>query len=65
MAVGGAYQLRVTNTGERWAFIALLDLMPLGDIIVLRPREEETASAYELEPGASMELGSYLIGDER
>ena len=64
MAEGDAYQLRVTNTGERRAFIALLDLMPLGDIIVLRPREEETASAYELEPGASMELGCYLIGDE-
>ena len=64
LAVGEAYQLRVTNTGERRAFIALLDLMPRGGIIVLRPREEETASAYELEPGATMDLGCYLIGDE-
>lgn len=64
LAVGDAYRLRVTNTGERRAFIALLDLMPRGDIIVLRPREEEAASAYELEPGAIMDLGCYLIGDE-
>ena len=46
------------------AFIALLDLMPRGEIDVLRPREDETASAYELEPGATMDLGCYLIGDE-
>ncbi len=64
MAVGDAYRLRVTNTGERRAFIALLDLMPRGDINVLRPREDETPSAYELEPGATMDLGCYLIGDE-
>ena len=64
MAVGEAYQLRVTNTGTRRAFIALLDLMPLGDIRVLRPREDESASAYELEPGATMDLGCYLVSDE-
>jgi len=64
MNVGDAYHLRVTNTGERRAFIALLDLMPRGEIDVLRPREDETASAYELEPGASMDLGCYRIGDE-
>lgn len=64
MAPGDAYHLRVTNTGERRAFIALLDLLPRGDISVLRPREDEPASAYELEPGATMELGCYLIGDE-
>ena len=64
MAVGDAYQLRVTNTGARRAFIALLDLMPRGDIHVLRPREDETASAYELEPGATMDMGCYVIGEE-
>ncbi len=64
MSVGDAYHLRVTNTGERRAFIALLDLMPRGEIDVLRPREDEAASAYELEPGATMDLGCYLISDD-
>ena len=64
MALGDAYHLRVTNTGERRAFIALLDLMPRGDIHVLRPRPDEAASNYELEPGASMDLGCFVLSDE-
>ena len=64
MAVGDAYRLQIRNTGARRAFIALLDLMPRGDIHILRPREDEPASAYELEPGATMDLGCYLIGEE-
>jgi hypothetical protein len=64
MALGDAYHLRVTNTGARRAFVALLDLMPRGDIKVLRPREDEPASSYELEPGATMDLGCFLLDEE-
>lgn len=64
MSLGDAYHLRVTNTGERRTFVALLDLMPRGDINVLRPRDDEPASAYELEPGASMDLGCFVLDKE-
>lgn len=64
MGLGDVYRLRVRNTGERRAFVALLDLMPRGAIRVLRPREDESPASYELEAGASLELGCYQISDE-
>lgn len=64
MASGEAYRLRARNVGERRAFVALLDLLPLGAIRVLRPREDEAASSYELEPEGVLDLGCYQIGDD-
>lgn len=64
MRLGDVYRLRVRNTGERRAFVALLDLMPRGAIRVLRPREDESPASYELEPGAVLELGCYQLTDE-
>lgn len=64
MQPGDAYRLRVRNTGERRAFIAVLDLLPRGEIHVLRPRPEEAPESYEMEPGAAMELGCYLVEDQ-
>lgn len=52
------------NTGSRRAFLALLDLLPLGGIQVLRPRKGEAPSSYEMEPGASLELGCYRLGED-
>jgi len=64
LAVGSAYRLRAVNAGERRVFVALLDLLPLGAIRVLRPRDDEAASSYELEVGAEMDLGCYQLSDE-
>ena len=64
MAPGDTYSLRVMNTGSRRAFLALLDLLPLGGIKVLRPREGEAPSSYEMEPGAILELGCYQLGED-
>lgn len=64
MQPGDAYRLRVRNTGERRAFIAVLDLLPRGEIHVLRPRPEEAPESYEMEPGAELGLGCYLIEDQ-
>lgn len=64
MAPGDAYRLRARNTGDRRAFVAVLDLKPLGTISVLRPRADEAPSSYELEAGAVMDLGCYQVEDE-
>ena len=44
--------------------MAVLDLLPKGDIQVLRPRDEEAPSSYELDVGGTMDLGCYLITSE-
>lgn len=64
MEAGDAYRLRARNTGERRAFVALLDLLPRGAITVLRPREDEAGSSYEVEPGRDIDLGCYQLADE-
>jgi len=64
LASGDTYSLRVMNTGSRRTFLALLDLLPLGGIKVLRPREGEAPSSYEMEPGASLDLGCYQVGED-
>ena len=63
-APGEAYRLRVENTGDGRAFIAVLDLLPGGGIQVLRPREGEAASSYEIEAGGVLDLGCYQVGEE-
>jgi hypothetical protein len=60
---GDVYHLRVRNTGERRAFIALLDILPRGDVNVLRPREDESPGSYELEAGQELHLGCYQLAD--
>jgi len=50
--------------GERRAFVAVLDLQPRGAITVLRPRDDEAPSSYELDVGSEMDLGCYLLDDE-
>lgn len=64
LSVESAYRLRAVNTGERRAFVALLDLLPLGAIRVLRPRDDEAPSSYELEVGGEMDLGCYQLSEE-
>ena len=64
LAAGDAYRLRARNVGERRAFVAVLDLLPRGAISVLRPRDDEAASSYEIEVGADLDLGCYQITDE-
>jgi len=64
LSTGDAYRLRARNTGERRAFVALLDLQPKGAITVLRPRDDEAPSSYELDVGGEMDLGCYQITDE-
>ena len=64
MLPGDAYRLRARNVGERRAFVAVLDLLPKGAIQVLRPRDDEAPSSYELDVGGTMDLGCYLITDE-
>ena len=63
LALGDAYRLRVRNTGERRAFVAVLDLLPDGPIKVLRPRDGESPASYELEPGIELDLGCYQLTD--
>lgn len=64
MSPGQTYRVRVSNSGRRSTYIALLDIMPLGSIKVLRPREHEAPGSYQMRPGESVELGCYAVDDE-
>lgn len=63
MAPGDAYRVRIANTGPRRAYVALLDLMPRGEIHVLRPKDDESPLSYALEPGTERDLGCYIIDE--
>jgi hypothetical protein len=64
LGAGDVYRLRARNVGAVRAFVAVLDLLPKGPIQVLRPREGEAPSSYEIDVGAAMDLGCYQVADD-
>jgi metacaspase-1 len=64
LSPGDVYRIQARNVGRRRAFVAVLDLQPRGAISVLRPRDDEAPSSYELEVDGVMDLGCYQLDDE-
>ena len=62
---GDGYLLRLTNTGERWAWITVLELMADGSMQQLYPDAAELQSDNRLEPGESyLDRGVCFMAEE-